>query len=316
MLLKEILEVFNLLDDANASGAALEAYLRGIRHDADIEVVRIETPKGSTDVIRILIPGVNGRHSGGTAPTIGLMGWLGGVGARPSAVGYVSDGDGALVTLAVAAKLLDMQNKGDWLEGDVYLATHICPCAPTRPHDPVALMDSEPFREQVKREAFARAQKLDALISCDTTKGNRIINSCGFAISPTVKEGYILKVSKSLLDIYQNTVGEPPKVFAITNQDITPYGNGIDHLNGIMQPSTMTSAPVVGVAITTCAAGPGCATGATHFVDVEAAARFLLEVAKGFCAGNVQFYDSEEYAEILRRYGSLQRLQTLGSVME
>ena len=170
MLLKEILEVFNLLDDANASGAALEAYLRGIRHDADIEVVRIETPKGSTDVIRILIPGVNGRHSGGTAPTIGLMGWLGGVGARPSAVGYVSDGDGALVTLAVAAKLLDMQNKGDWLEGDVYLATHICPCAPTRPHDPVALMDSEPFREQVKREAFARAQKLDALISCDTTK--------------------------------------------------------------------------------------------------------------------------------------------------
>ena len=95
MLLKEILEVFNLLDDANASGAALEAYLRGIRHDADIEVVRIETPKGSTDVIRILIPGVNGRHSGGTAPTIGLMGWLGGVGARPSAVGYVSDGDGA-----------------------------------------------------------------------------------------------------------------------------------------------------------------------------------------------------------------------------
>ena len=58
-----------------------------------------------------------------------------------------------------------------------------------------------------------------------------------------------MKVSKDLLDVYQNTVGELPKVFAITNQDITPYGNDLYHLNSIMQPCTVTSAPVVGVAI-------------------------------------------------------------------
>ncbi len=312
MLLKEILEVYGLLDHAHADGKAVEEYLHGIRSDAEVEVVPITSERGSTDLVRILVKGRHGRSAGEDAPTIGLMGWLGGIGARPDAVGYVSDGDGALVALSIAAKLLDMQNKDDFLEGDVYLATHICPNAPTRPHDPVPLMDSEPFREKVKQEAFLKAEHLDALMSCDTTKGNRIINTHGFAISPTVKEGYILKVSKDLLDIYQNTVGDLPHVFAVTNQDITPYGNGIDHLNGIMQPSTMTSAPTVGVAITTVAAVPGCATGATHFADVESAARFMLETAKGFGAGKVQFYDEAEYQKILHRYGSLKHLQTQG----
>ena len=136
MLLKEILNVYDLLDSATANGDAVANYLKSIRADANVEVVHIDTPKGSTDVVRVLVAGANGRSVGGSAPTIGLMGWLGGIGARPGAVGYVSDGDGALVALAIAAKLLDMQNKGDRLEGDVYLATHICPCAPTRPHDP------------------------------------------------------------------------------------------------------------------------------------------------------------------------------------
>ena len=143
-------------------------------------------------------------------------------------------------------------------------------------------------------------------------KGNSIINCRGFAISPTVKEGWILKVSKDLLQVFQNTTGELPKVFAVTNQDITPYGNGIDHLNGIMQPGTMTTAPMIGVAITTQSVVAGCATGATHFEDVEAAARFMLETAKGFGAGKIQFYDKEEYERLIHRYGSLRHLQTMG----
>ncbi len=316
MLLKEILEIYGLLDGACANGRAVAMYLQKIRSDVNIEVIPIVTKKGNTDAVRILVAGEDGKSNGGLAPTIGLVGWLGGVGARPYATGYVSDGDGALAVLAVAAKLLDMQNKGDRLKGDVYLATHICPCAPAREHDPVPLIDSAPFRDQVKEELLGKGQQPDALLSCDTTKGNCIINSRGFAISPTVKEGYILKVSKDIMEVYQNTVGELPKVFAITNQDITPYGNDIDHINGIMQPSTLTSAPVVGVAITTATAVPGCATGATHYADIEEAARFMLEVAKGFCAGKVQFYDVQEYGRILRRYGSLSHLQTLGVIGE
>ena len=46
------------------------------------------------------------------------------------------------MALSLAAKLLDMQNKGDILEGDIIVSTHVCPDAPTRPHKPVAFMDS------------------------------------------------------------------------------------------------------------------------------------------------------------------------------
>lgn len=91
---------------------------------------------------------------------------------------------------------------------------------------------------------------MDAILSVDTTKGNRIINIRGFAITPTVKEGWILRVSEDLLDIMQYVTGRMPAVVPITMQDITPYGNGIYHLNSIMQPATTTNAPVVGVAIT------------------------------------------------------------------
>ena len=96
-------------------------------------------------------------------------------------------------------------------------------------------------------------------------------------------------------------------------QDITPYGNDLYHLNSILQPATATNAPVVGVAITAQTMVPGCATGASHFVDVEEAARFMLEVAKSFCKGDCQFYDKEEFARIVQRYGSMRHLQTQGN---
>ena len=57
----------------------------------------------------------------------------------------------------------------------------------------------------------------------------------------------------------------------------------------------------------------GCATGTTQFADVEAAARFLVETAKDFGRGVCSFYDRDEYAELLRRYGSLAHLQTTGN---
>jgi hypothetical protein len=108
------------------------------------------------------------------------------------------------------------------------------------------------------------------------------------------------------------TTGRRPSVFAITTQDITPYGNGLFHLNSIMQPSVATQAPVVGVAITTESPVPGCATGASHTVDIEEAARFSIEVAKHFGAGQCQFYDEEEFKRIVELYGSMRHLQTLG----
>ena len=155
--------------------------------------------------------------------------------------------------------------------------------------------------------------ELDAILSVDTTKGNRIINTRGFAISPTVKEGYILKVSESILDLMQMTTGKQPFVYALSQQDITPYGNGLYHLNSILQPATATKAPVIGVAVTTEAPVAGCATGATHITDCEETARFMLEVAKAYGRGECSFYDEAEYERIQYLYGNMEHFQTLGT---
>ncbi len=310
MLYRQFVELFDILDSASASGARVVEYFRSIAPDCQAETYPLAGPKGHTDMVRILIPGKNGKSGGGTAKTMGILGRLGGLGARPEQLGFVSDGDGAITALAVAAKLLDMQKKGDFLEGDVFISTHVCPDAPTTPHEPVPFMGSPVETWQVNKEEVTDG--LDAVLVVDTTKGNRIINHRGFAISPTVKEGYILRVSEDLLDIMETTTGKLPKVFALTQQDITPYGNGLFHLNSILQPATATKAPVVGVAITTETTVAGCATGASHLEDMEDAARFMLEAAKSFGRGKCSLYDSEEFEQILKLYGSMEHFQTLG----
>ncbi len=311
MLMKQLIEVYDLLDSSYASGKQVERYLKGIRSDADVEVYTLEGPKGKTDMVKVRIPGTKGKSKGMDAPTIGLLGRLGGLGARPERIGFVSDGDGALIAISLAAKILDMQNKGDFLEGDVFISTHVCPDAPTREHHPVPFMDSPVNMAQVNREEVT--EELDAILSVDTTKGNRIINTRGFAISPTVKEGYILKVSETILDLMQMTTGKQPFVYALSQQDITPYGNGLYHLNSILQPATATKAPVIGVAVTTEAPVAGCATGATHITDCEETARFMLEVAKAYGRGECSFYDETEYERIQYLYGNMEHFQTLGT---
>lgn len=172
--------------------------------------------------------GSEGRHKGGSAPTIGIVGRLGGIGARPERVGLVSDADGAVSAVAIA-KLGDMVNRGDVLKGDVFVSTHICPTAPTKPHDPVPFMGSPINMTIANREEMSA--DLDAVISIDTTRGNRVINHRGFAISPTIKEGWIMRTSEDLLELMSYTTGKAPVVFPITMQDITPYGSGLYHLS-------------------------------------------------------------------------------------
>ena len=190
------------------------------------------------------------------------------------------------------------------------VSTHICPDAPTKEHHPVPFMDSPVEMAQVNKEEVIG--ELDAILSIDTTKGNRIINKRGIAMSNTVKEGYILNCSEDLLNIMERVTGQPPAVFALSMLDITPYGNDLYHLNSILQPCTATSAPVVGLALVTEVPVAGCATGATHFADVEQAARFAVETAKDFGSGKCSFYDRDEFNKAVERYGSMRHLQTLG----
>ncbi|AEC51407.1 hypothetical protein PNA2_0490 [Pyrococcus sp. NA2] len=312
-MMKQVIEAYELLDSAKIDGYKVAEVLRE-RGIENVDVKTIEGERGSTDFIKVLIPGKNGKLNGGDAPTLGIIGRLGGIGARPEMIGLVSDADGAITAIAVALKLADMRKNGDVLDGDVIITTHICPNAPTQPHDPVPFMGSPVDIATMNR--YEVDPQMDAILSVDTTRGNRIINVRGFAITPTVKEGWILKVSDDLLDIMQYVTGKMPVVVPITMQDITPYGNGVYHLNSMMQPATATDAPVVGVAITSEVPVPGCATGASQIVDIEQAARFCVEVAKGFGKGTVKFYDEEEFRRLVELYGSMKHLQTLGRMKE
>lgn len=310
-MLKQVIELFDLLDSKKANGEVIKELLFE-KNQKKVIVESVEGEKGKTDFIKVKIPGAKGKEKGGDAPTLGIIGRLGGLGARPERIGFVSDGDGALTVLSVALKLSEMATQGDHLDGDVIISTHICPDAPTRPHEPVPFMDSPvDIYTMNKHEIDA---EMDAILSVDTTKGNRIINHKGFAISPTVKEGYILRISEDLLDIMQIVTGKLPVTFPITTQDITPYGNGIYHINSILQPSVATKAPVVGVAITTETPVPGCATGASHLLDIEMAARFCIEVAKEFGRKQCRFYDEQEFQRLKKLYGDLSYLHTFGNM--
>lgn len=310
MSMRHVIDVYELLDAPSVNGQTVASHLR--RQGAEtISVQTVIGEKGKTDFVRVVIPGTRGRTAGGPAPTLAVVGRLGGLGARPEQIGFVSDGDGALAAVALASKLATMRRNGEAMEGDVVIATHIAPDAPTQPHDPVSFMDSPVDIEAMNSHEVDT--EADAVLSIDTTKGNRICNHRGFAISPTVKQGWILRTSEDLLTIQQRVSGQLPVVLPLAMADITPYGNDVHHVNSILQPAVATEAPVVGVAITAETAVAGSATGATDPQSVEQTVRFCLEVAKDFGRGRISFYDTAEFDRLVGLYGSMTHLQTRGA---
>jgi len=299
-VLREIIDVIDLLDDPCVDGASVEAFLDSFGA-VDIRAERVEGERGHTDFVRACIP------SDGAGPTLGIIGRLGGLGARPERLGLVSDADGAIVALACAAKLVRMASRGERLRGTLVITTHVCPCSPIIPHEPVPFMGAPVDMETMNRHEVDPAA--DGILSVDATKGNWIINRRGFAITPTVKEGWILPVSPDLLAIAGSVSSEPPAVLALASQDVTPYTAGFDHVNSIVQPATATSAPVVGVATTAAVPVPGCAPYVNDPASLERAARFCVAVASEFTAGRCHFFDEEEFGRLVERYGSMAHLQ-------
>lgn len=309
MALKDTMDVLELLDDSKASGKNVVELFKGFEF-AEATYQTVTGEKGNTDFVKILIKGTEGKADGGNAPTFGVVGRLGGLGARPARIGFVSDGDGAAAAVTTALKLAKMSVRGDRLPGDVYVTTHICPDAPTQPHEPVDFMGSPV--DILSMNKYEVLPEMEAVLSIDTTKGNKVINHRGIALSPTVKSGYILKFNNELLRIMEMTTGELPVTFTVTMQDITPYGNDVYHINSILQPAVATQAPVVGLAITAKSAVPGSGTGATHEVDIAQAVRFAIETAKEFTQGQIDFYDRNEFNHLESLYGSMRHLQTYG----
>lgn len=310
MALKQTMEVLDIMDHPTVNGEVItRLFSEKDFVEATYETVKGE--KGSTDFVKVLIKGTEGKHLGGKAPSLGIVGRLGGIGARPDRIGFVSDGDGAAAAIATAVKLAEMSERGDRLAGDVYITTHICPTAPTEPHEPVEFMGSPV--DILTMNKYEVLPEMDAIISIDTTKGNNVFNHRGIAISQTVKEGYILKYANDLIRIKEMTTGELPFTFGVSTQDITPYGNDLYHINSILQPAVATNSPVVGLAITTTSAVPGSGTGASHEVDIAQAVRFSIEVAKEYGVGKAVLYDEPEFEQMKKLYGPMNHLQTLGN---
>ena len=304
ILLREIIDVLDLLDDARVDGTAVQEFLRSTGAEK-IHVERLQGERGFTDFVRTTI-----ESEQKAGPALGIIGRLGGIGARPDCLGLVSDADGAIVSLACAAKLAKMAARGDRLPGSVIVATHISPRSPIIPHEPTPFMGAPVDMGTMNRCEVDPGMK--AILSIDATKGNWVLNRRGFAITPTVKQGYILPPSPDLLGIVRHVTGEAPAVLPIATQDITPYAAGFYHVNSIMQPATATSAPVVGVATTAATSIPGCATGANDPLALDQAARFCIAVALAFTAGRCCFFDKEEFARLVERYGPMNHLQGLG----
>src|SRR5512139_1906963 len=100
MILKEILEIYEILDRPGKVGNLVGKLFSDT--EVECEIKEVKGKNGSTEFIKILIPGKKGKSAGGNNPTLGITGYLGGIGARPGILGFASDGDGALTALSCA----------------------------------------------------------------------------------------------------------------------------------------------------------------------------------------------------------------------
>ncbi|OYT37604.1 MAG: hypothetical protein B6U89_07080 [Desulfurococcales archaeon ex4484_58] len=308
--MKHVLEIIDLLEKPDINGFDIKEFFeeKELLDLVEISVKRIKGSRGYTDFIKITIPGSS--ESRRYSPVLGVIGRLGGLGARPEYIGLVSDADGAIVALATAYKIAELKSRGEALPGDVIVSTHICPCAIVIPYEPAPMITSPvELYDLVKREVDPR---MNAILSIDATKANQVIKHTGFAITPTVKEGWILKVSPDLINIYVRVTGEQPLIVPITMQDILPYTTHVYHINSMMQPWLYTSAPVVGVATTTRQVVAGNATGATNIYVLEQTTRFIVEVAKDYTSGKARFYDENEWKKIIEIHGEIKDILKKG----
>jgi hypothetical protein len=142
-----------------------------------------------------------------------------------------------------------MRQRGQELAGDVLISTHICQQAHPVPHDPFPFVMS-PLPSSEKHPRLVD-ERMDAILTPETCKGNKMISHLGFAVTPPVREGFILRPHASILHIMEMVTGKAPAVFPITMQDVTPYELGVHHICGMVLPSIFSTAPVVGEPLVT-----------------------------------------------------------------
>lgn len=103
MSLKYTMEIMEMLDNPNVTGKTVQNIFKEFKY-CEASYQTIHGHQGATDFVKIVIKGTDGKASGGNAPSLGIIGRLGGIGARPTKIGFVSDGDGAVAAIASAIK--------------------------------------------------------------------------------------------------------------------------------------------------------------------------------------------------------------------
>lgn len=303
-MLKEVLETIDVLDHPKAGAKEFNELLPpGV---CETKIEPFSGPLGSTEFVTYTFKGREGRSSGGKARTMGIIGSLGAMRLPGEYKGLNSDADGGLVALACVLRLARMWSREQALKGDVIVTTHICQSGHPEPHDPVPfVMPPMPVDDEYRRLTHP---DMEAILAPETAKGNRIFNQSGFAITPPVKQGYILRPHVSLIHTMEMVTAQPARVFPINTQDVTPFGNDIHHVCGMMLPGQFTDAPVVGVPITAQNQVLAAATGVYQATILEAAGRFCVEVATAYGIGDCHLFYQADFDAMTARYGSMAHL--------
>ena len=304
-MLREVMDVLEFLEDARNGAEPFAALLSD--GPQSVEITPFESDIGKTDFIKILFPGTSGKSGGGDAPTIGIIGSNGGLRLPGEYPGLASDADGCIVGLSAALRLARMRTRGQQLAGDVLISTHVCQQAHPAPHDPFPFVMS-PLPSSEKHPRLVD-ERMDAILTPETCKGNKMISHLGFAVTPPVREGFIMRPHASILHIMEMVTGKEPAIFPITMQDVTPYEMGVHHICGMVLPSIFSNAPVVGVPLVTEIQTHPSATGTQQIMVLESATRFCIEVATSFGNGACEFYYPGDFEGMVENFGGMRGWQ-------
>lgn len=212
----------------------------------------------------------------------------------------VSDADGAIVSLTTLLELLNLREKGIELKVDVSFVTNLSMIAKLIPHAPFKFMvPSVGLDDALKVEVDPQAT---TVLSIDSTKGNRLAKYDDFALTHVIKDGYILKLSDEVIDIYNKVTEHEIYMIPLTSGDLTPLDFNVYHISTLISPWLYTSAPVIGLATVSPRAIPGYETGVMNLNMLEHASRFCLEFLKYMEKGG-RVYGEDELQELERRVG-------------
>ena len=282
MILKTLLDVIDILESRDP----VERIRRRLEGRVKFDEVVVE----GVPVIKALYEG-GGRR-------VEILGRLGAI--QTGEKGLVSDADGAVVSLTTLLELLNLREKGIELKLDVSFATNLSTTARLIPHSPFKFMvPPVGLDEALKVEVDPQAT---TVLSIDSTKGNRLAKYDDFALTHVIKDGYILKLSDEVLDIYNRVTEHEVYMVPLTSGDLTPLDVNVYHISTLISPWLYTSAPVVGLATVSPRAIPGYETGVMNLNMLEHASRFCLEFLKYMEKGG-SVYNEEELRELERRFG-------------